>query len=367
MYIAIFSISTAILYIAEKLKEGARKKVLVFIALLIPSIIAGLRDYSIGADVLLYGNYWFERACSYDSLFAFLKKASEYSIASGYATVNYLVSRISHNPHMFYFVYELILMYIVYKAVKPFKEQVSIPFAFLIFFFSYYNSSLNILRQIMAIVLVLYSFQFVVNRKLIRFILVILLAASFHDTAIVAFIIYPLSLLINSKRYGRINEAIIILMGIMALIFFDQIYDIISKMNFLSQRYDHYLTDESSGGRIIRIVYWAIIFILFLIKSKRCAKSFEHTRTLFIITSISFLATFLNFFLGAWAIRIVYYFDVLSVITLPVIAKNMGIKDKKWGNIPSYALILAITAISWLITYVIRSGGGTYPYIFMEM
>lgn len=72
MYVLIFGVSAGFIYCSEKTQSKLLKRILIILALLIPSILAGLRDYSIGNDVLLYGNKWFERSCMYNSLFDFL-------------------------------------------------------------------------------------------------------------------------------------------------------------------------------------------------------------------------------------------------------------------------------------------------------
>ena len=79
----------------------------VFIALLIPSMLAGYRDYTIGTDVLVYGNYWFEMTKGLD-LQSYVQWATASSIGSLYALLNYTVSRFSENPHVFYFVLSFI-------------------------------------------------------------------------------------------------------------------------------------------------------------------------------------------------------------------------------------------------------------------
>ena len=147
--------------------------------------MAGVRDYSVGADVLLYGNGWFERAVQFDSLSNYLSKANEYGVGVGYAFINFIISRFTNNTHVFYFLYELLQLTILYYVLKRYKDKISITFAFAIYYFCYFNLSLNLLRQIMALLLVLYSYRYVEDKKIIKFIVTIFIATLVHSSAIV--------------------------------------------------------------------------------------------------------------------------------------------------------------------------------------
>ena len=74
--------------------------VFAFLGLLIPSILAGVRDFSIGTDINVYGNIWFERAHNI-SLYQYLKWASVSSIGIVYALLNYIVGLFTEDAHVF--------------------------------------------------------------------------------------------------------------------------------------------------------------------------------------------------------------------------------------------------------------------------
>lgn len=50
----------------------------------------------------------------------------------------------------------------------------------------------TILRQALAVSITAWSFDFLINRKPIKFFLIVLLAACFHKTALIMLLIYPL-------------------------------------------------------------------------------------------------------------------------------------------------------------------------------
>lgn len=366
MYVLTFGLSTGFLYYSEKTRNKSLKKILIILALLIPSILAGLRDYSIGNDVLLYGNKWFERSYLYSSLFDFLEKAQEYSMDIGYATVNWCISRFTNNPHVFYFVYEFLQLVVLYFALKPFKDKISLPYAYLIYFFYYYNNSYNLLRQIMAIILVLFSYKYVVSRKLIKFIIVILLAFSFHSSSIVGLALYPLSWTIENKQLKKIAKFGIVIGSLILVAGYEQVFDIVSSLGILSAtKYSHYMTDSEVGGRFVRLTYWGILLVFMWIRRKRCESSIENYRTLEIYMIISAIMSLITFLGSTWIIRIAYYFDIYQVLFIPYLADRMGIKFGNVKKSSGYVILFALVFAYWLITFVIRNGAATYPYMFM--
>lgn len=71
------------------------------LAILLPSFLAGYRDYTIGTDVLVYGNIWFHNAILSNNFWNYMEWANNSSIGVLYATFNYVVSRFTSNVHIF--------------------------------------------------------------------------------------------------------------------------------------------------------------------------------------------------------------------------------------------------------------------------
>ena len=367
MYQLIFGIALAFFYFSEKTEKKIVKWTLVMMALLLPSWLAGVRDFTIGSDVLLYGKGWFERACSYDSLVSFMNKANEYSIGIGYATVNYLVSRMTHNFHVFLFVYQFIQVCIVYLAVKPLEKEISITFAFFVYFFCYYNMSLNILRQIMAVMIVLFGYRYVLKHNLFKFLLTIVVAYTFHSSAIIGLALYPINWALNNKSLKKISRIAIIVGSLGAAIGYQGLLYIFSKMGVLSlERYLHYLSDTDVVGRYVRLIYWVIILALIIWRGKKCIRNNEKSLTLEMYMIMSGILSVIAFLGSTWIVRIAYYFDVYQIVFLPILVQNLPFSLGKKKNKGGYLLIGILLIAFWIFNYVIRNGANTYPYIFMR-
>ena len=67
IYLLLFAISTLLIYIAEKKKYNKYKTLLISFAILIPSVIAGIRNSSVGTDVNVYGIVSYRNALQYNN------------------------------------------------------------------------------------------------------------------------------------------------------------------------------------------------------------------------------------------------------------------------------------------------------------
>lgn len=365
MYLITFTSSLLCISAYSRSKNIKHKIFFISLGILIPSLLAGFRDYSIGYDVLLYGKPWFEKACEYDSLYLFLQNANEYNIGIGYAFVNYIISRLSNNPHFFLFMYELLQLVLLYFAIKPFEDKINITFAFFIYYFSFYNLSLNILRQIMAILIIFFSYRFVLNKKLISFLITILISYSFHSTGIVGIALYPIHWFINKKNFRKPATFLIIAGGLLIVFGYRFIFTIFAKYGLLSfERYIHYFEDEDVGGRYVRFLYWSLILFFIIWRGKSSIKENKNLYSMEIYLILSFLFSLLMFFGSSWIIRVSYYFDIFLVLYMPLLAKNTGFKIL--GNkYDGYLQVGILVIFYWLVTFIIRNGGFTYPYVFM--
>ena len=368
IYIITFALSIILIGISELKKTNHYvRNACIITAILAPSILAGVRDYSIGVDVLNYGNIWFYRANGVTNLWDYLQSANRQSVGPGYALLNYLVTQFTDNPHWFYFFLALIEILLVYFAVKQYRKTISIPLSLCIYFFLYYNDSLNILRQYPAVLIVLYSLKYIRSRRLLPFFICVLLASSFHVTAIIGAVLYPVGLLSESRIRKEFYYLMII--GVVAISAgLDSIISIISSYGII--RYDRFASYTAGeyvvGGRYLRFLLYGMQFFLFLLNKKRIEKKYNHTNIFFSICTISLIMSLLPFiYQSAYIVRIAYYFDVFSIVYMPLVADNM--KIRLWRkNTWKWAMIIMIYFTYWIFVYIVRNGAATYPYLFMQ-
>lgn len=370
IYLSVFLLSIFSIMRAEKFGDkDIRRKGLISLALILPCVLAGLRDYSVGADVLNYGNYWFIRATqAHSNPLDYFGAANRGSIGLAYALLNYIVSLFTNNPHWFYFILAVVEIIILYCALKPYRTEVSLAFSFFLFYMVYFNDSLNALRQMPAMLLVLLSYKYVKARKIIPYAILIAIATMFHITAIMGILIYPLAVLSESKLKNIFNIAIRGAM-IASVFLFSEIFNILIKLNILNaDRYGHYLGNEDvTGGRFVRITLFLFIFIIFTIRRKSLETKYKAIQSLYIYMLFStILSMLLLIYTSAYIIRISYYFDIFMLIYIPYILEEVEVKINTLNHYPKYMLVGSIFFVYWIIVYVVRNGAATMPYLFMQ-
>lgn len=376
IYFEIFILSTLLIYVANKINDtnkfsGSIKKIiyyfLIFLGLIIPSILAGLRDYSIGTDILVYGNDWFTNALHAVDLISFISYASYGSIGPLYASLNYFVSRFTDNPHALYFVISLLENIGVYWAIKRQKDWLNVPYAMLVYYLLFYNYNLNILRQGLAIVIILWGFKYVREGKLFKYLLTIIVAMGFHNTAYFGIVIYLVYWISTNKSLSKLKYGLIVFF-IIGTVLFKQIILFLMTHGILSNRYGNYIDGSfAQGGFWAQLLLSAPLLIYAIIFLQYKNKKLIGLVYLLILTNImSFLnlnASYLN--------RLTQYISFMYVIFWPIFINEGNVKVKGLNLSTSkrimYVIITIYLVLYWLIIYGYINSGETVPYLADEM
>lgn len=367
IYLVVFLLSYLFLKISQYQKNKIIRNVYIIIALLLPSCLAGFRDYSIGVDVEVYGNIWFQQAVEATharGMEWYVNWAVSSSVGALYATLNYIIALFTDNPHWFYFWLNFITNCLIYKAAKDNEDMIDSALVMLVYYSFFYNLSFNLLRQSLAMSFAACTFIYIRKQRLFPFICFSVMAILAHSSAIVVIIPYLVYRVINSK-FNKIWEPIILIGSTISILGFFKIVQILINNGIISNRYESYLNINQRGGGIVRLFLLCLpylILLLFYIKEnlfKREGKAL--TYYLIFSTLISFLA-----FKMTYITRIAYYFDIFLIFTVPyIIQNNKFIIKFKERNI-SGQIVLGVVWIYWLFVYVIRHSGETVPYIFMK-
>ncbi len=125
---------------------------------------------------------------------------SGYVIELGYQYLNLLISYITDDPHVFLIIVATICYVSIGIYIFKFSKNKAISLV-LVFYFCFSNF-VNILRQDLAMIIVLYAYQLIKHKHGFVAFLLIMLAAQFHTSAYVALLyflykLYPRNLLIS--------------------------------------------------------------------------------------------------------------------------------------------------------------------------
>lgn len=193
MYIYILEL-VVIFYISQtgQYAQKTSQVVLGFLMLFV-ALVCGLGDMLGGYDRYIYGEIFDatvdDRALGIN---IFLTSAFNYADKEkGYALYNYLLTFVTSNRYIFILLTTLLMYAALYRHILRYSKYPII--AFFIWFCIYYFFTFTYFRQIMALCVAWFAIPYAIQRRPIPFFAIIALAATFHNSALLAGGIYFLS------------------------------------------------------------------------------------------------------------------------------------------------------------------------------
>lgn len=174
--------------------------------------VAGLRSIEIGTDTSNYAMFFLagEDMTSY-------YKAFEY----GWTYLNLFVYKLGLDYQWIIFLSSCFFLLPLYGGIykQSKKPLFSVCLSYLLFYYCY---SFNITRQMIAVAIVLYGYQYIIQRNILKYSLTILLAFCFHSSVFIALPIYYInkiklspviacSLLVSTFLLGSTNIKFLLL------------------------------------------------------------------------------------------------------------------------------------------------------------
>src|SRR5699024_7531939 len=204
--------------------------------------------------------------------------------------------------------------------------------------------SFNVIRQSLAIVLVAFGINYIIQKKFLKYLIVVILATLFHESAIIFICLYFLyGIRLNIK-----NVLYVIISFIIIFISIDQLINyFVSHSNSLSYLGGSLILDKGSGFLFPLINLFILLFVSYIKLTNNPNKNFDFY---FYIVLIGFLNSLISMQAGI-LLRLNYYFFFLYVIIIPFSIAQ--IKNKNDRLLLTY-IIVTVT----LIYFVIRLSQG---------
>lgn len=364
-YFLCFMFSIILIYLYEKLysKETILATILASFSVLLVAIFAGLRDYTVGRDITVYGNVIFETISHCQTFSSAMQLSSVLSIEKGYLILNFLVSRISDNPHFFYFILELITSLFIFGGISNFKDRVSPTFSWFVYLFVFYPQTLNLLRQSVALAIVFWGISlYFKNRKIMSF-LVILLATMFHFSAIMGLALL-LILFLQEKFKLRMKFFLVVIAGGVSMtVLTNVLIPALINYGLLNEKYSFYVGNQQFEGMISIASLYRIFPVVLMIYSFK-SKIFKNSLLFYLLLITVLELTFIPLKSVSEAFyRMVFYINYFRIISFPLIVKE--------SKSPKAKVFLRMFMIAYCLGYflyfhvVMAHGIGTswtYPY-----
>lgn len=277
----------------------------------------------------------------------------------GYNLINYIIGHMGGNIQTVFFVVSFVTILFIYLSLCEHKGKISVGIGMLVFMLLYYQMSYNVVRQVLAMAISLYSVKYIFNRQLIKFIGFTLLGASIHLSVICLFPFYFIY-----KFFGERKRVLVQLLFFSIIFILISNYDkiltpIINKIPEL-QYYNHYLVKKEDISFGFGVVALNIPYIMpGIVFYKNIIKYENRFIFYYILMCVGFLLKFMGYFAANYANRIADVFFISVIIIIPYYIKMVR-RNKELSFINIF--IITFLFFMWIFTYFYSGWGETVPY-----
>ncbi len=329
VYLALSAFPVLFGFCFPRLKTSKRQKI-VYLAIcgLVMWFVMGCRHHLLGSEDTT--NYYERMRMAIQSPYweAFYEPDL---YEKGFQYFVFLLSRVFHDPQWLLIITSLI--FVVSILYFTYKNSDELPLALATYItLGLMTFHMQGMRQALAMSICLFAYEQAKKKHLLRFILLVLFATLFHQTAIVFFVVYiACQFKLNLKN-------IVAMLGVsaVAVAFSPFLVDLANRI--FEKEYDDIV---DSGGFVATAIY-VIIFavsLLYFYKNKK------DDRSPLVYVLIIGMATFIMRYVGVRiAERVSYYFAFSQIGLLPLATNLMVKKDRIYVYVAVAILQIALFA-----------------------
>ncbi len=321
--------------------EVRRKKYIILVSFLL-ILQSGLRNVAVGSDTYQY--FLIFESVKGESWQGLLDNfVNYYGHDPFYGLFQKFFQLFSDSYQLFLFFVALIFMpalgFFIFKNTTQIRHAL---LAYVIYMGNFYGFfSITGIRQTIATALLLYSYQYMKERKLIIFTLLVAMAGLFHMSALVFF---PLYFLTEFKKPKLVFKLAIIGFPL-AMIFKNQLALFFVSSLEVEDRFGVYSEQYETGGSLVLTVFHVLLAFLALYLFKKMMNIAPETYRMY-----NTFALALFFFPLQWvnpsAGRIAQYFTVVIMIWIPFLLDASSINQTKLREFLYFMTIIFLTAVT---------------------
>ena len=377
VYLIGFALSTFLIAISEK-KHRNFFAFCSFFALLIPCLIAAFRATTVGTDVEVYVTRLTDAAISSTSFSNFRggswsigyrdQLISDYEI--GFSVMLYFVAKLTHSLPAVLFTIQALVILPIYTALARNRKKMPVWLGMLVFYLLFYNATLNMMRQWIAMPFLLLAFQMLAEKKYLRCAIFSAVSLLFHLSAILVIPVYVVYWFLQTQKHlvfqaghvkitGRMLCALVICMVALAAVL--NLHIILRLLTALGiDRFNNYLEGNQISLMISQVVLRLPPIALMLFNWKQLRKYTPHAVFFLAMLLLDVVAAQL-ISVDVYAFRIGHYFLQYIILAAPAM---YACRKKGFERTLTVLLLIGYFLFYWYFTYVQEGRHATYPYIF---
>lgn len=269
----------------------------------------------------------------------------------GYQLLVYLITRFTVDPHLFL----IIMATIMYcgLVVYIFRYSSNPAVSLCLFFSGFFSAYVSMMRQGLAMIIALYGYQRLKEGKKLSAALIFMIAATFHTSAVVCFLLF---LNINLLKKKWFVYGMTAFCGLISLTGFVRVFVALAV-----PRYLHYFQGAWASSGWLAITYLLIVYAVYFYLVSESTDSKDYSDGVIITCfSILLIVTAFGYSMNLFS-RIAEYFQLIAVVEIPNVAYR--------GKVKHFRLILlgicTFLLIMFMVTLILRPGWNhIYPYEF---
>lgn len=283
----------------------------------------------------------------------------------GYKVLMYVCNGLGFSYRALFFIMNFFTCYFALDAIREEKDNINVKVALLAFALDFYLFSFNIMRQMLAISICLWSFAKWNHNKKPAALFGLTIAILFHRISAICLIVIVARFFIQNKYYK-----LLILCGAALGVFLIKSRTIMTSIvGLLTNQNQHYLiflsnklaTSGGVAGFLIKIMPIVILSLLSLHRTKNKSAF----RIYFGFMILGYVLSMAGEFTSSEIERIGYYFSYCRIFMLGFVTAG-DIKIRKWHFIQNQitAIVKVYLIAVYIYNFYIAGACMVVPYIF---
>lgn len=306
--------------------------------IIVPSLLAGYRDTTVGHDIEVYMVPLFESLNTEENLAAFIIVSE---LESAFIIYNYLIRLFTDDIFWAFFVQQILVLSAVYYTCYRLRDKIDAPLYFLIYLLTMYCESMTMARQIFAISAIIFAYPFIMQRQWKYFVVVVVLAYFMHHSALLALPLYPFVVYFGKKntQISIVNLFMVIVAGLILYMYFPSIVNVLIEYGILPVKYTKYTDQEFNTHKITVLITILCFFTSYFAKKNNIRQEIQ---VLAIIVFFMLLCGKYN----DVAQRIAQYYEYYLFIRVLMVFESLYANNKKIAKTVTVFLLLSFFIFS---------------------
>ena len=358
-YLVCFLASSVTLNAASKRLKKYTGKILFLIAILIPVLLATFRTVDVGIDVLVYIQPYANMAINSSSFGSYMFITLSNGIEIGYAVLNYIGAVFLGGLSGVFFLSSLLILIPIYIRILSYKNEIPIWVSILVYLLVFYNLSMSLSRQAIALSIIFYALKYSEEKKYKVFFFFVIVAFLFHSSAILG-LVYPLIAIVSNGKDWRWKQISVVIGLLFFVACYDRIINFIFRV-FFPLNADKYikafLTDDTGYLSFWILVINAFIIICVLISAQYLKENGMYRRYL-LIAIFNFIIYILTKYNGN-CFRYSLYFMIATPEMVPKVRYGFSKQSRAFVDF----MVVLVFLLYWINFNLLSDSYGTIPYV----